>query len=92
VRAVVAIALLIACHSDRAKTTLDAYDRVVTEACRCRDAACAETADRAWLAIGASGDHPQLSDAQKSWLLQLGLYFEQCRQRARGESVETVDQ
>jgi hypothetical protein len=91
VRAVVAAALLVACHSDRAKETLDAYQRVVKEACRCQDAACADAADRAWLSIGASGDHPRLSDGQKTWLLQLGLYFEQCRQRARGESVEQVD-
>jgi hypothetical protein len=90
VRAVVVAALLVACH-DRAKETLDAYNRVVREACKCRDAACADAADRAWLAIGASGEHPHLSDAQKSSLLQLGLYFEQCRQRARGESVEQVD-
>lgn len=90
-RAAVVAALVVACHGDRAKETLDAYNRVVTEACKCRDAACAEAADHAWLSIGASGDHPHLSDAQKSWLLQLGLYFEQCRQRARGESVEQMD-
>jgi len=91
VRAAVVAALLVACHGDRAKTTLEAYQRVVKEACRCPDAACIDAADRAWLSIGASGDRPALSDAQKSALLQLGLYFEQCRQRARGESVEQVD-
>ena len=90
-RAAIAAALLIACHSNRAKETLEAYQRVVKEACRCQDAACADAAERAWLSIGASGDHPRLNDTQKSTLLQLGLYFEQCRQRARGESVEQVD-
>ena len=90
-RAVVAVALVLGCHPDRAKATLDAYQRIVTEACKCRDAACADEADRAWVALGAYGEHPQLSDAQKTWLLQLGLYFEQGRQRARGESVEQVD-
>jgi len=78
------------CHSgrDEATTTIEAYQRLVTKACRCKDVACANTTSWEWLQTAAPQHY---SEAAETWLLQLGMHFDQCQRRARGEPYEIVE-
>jgi hypothetical protein len=78
------------CHAGRddATTTIEAYQRLVTKACGCKDVACASSTDWEW--VGAPAPK-HASEATETWLLQLRLHFDQCLRRARGEPYEIVE-
>jgi len=93
----VALALIVvaSCHRgrDEARTALDAYNRLTTQMCRCRDHTCAAATEHAWLETGVAATRggARYSDGDQRWLVHLGLHLDQCRRRADGEAVEMVE-
>lgn len=89
---VLAIALT-ACGRSAALRALDDYDRIVTATCNCTTASCANAQEHAWLKTGIAADRAgaRFTGDENSHLFILGLYFDQCYRRARGEPVEMVD-
>ena len=86
------VVALASCHSGRgeATTTVEAYQRLVTKACACTDVVCANTTSWEWLQVGGTAPK-HYSEATETWLLELGMHFEQCQRRARGDSHEIVE-